>query len=93
MQHKNDWSAQHGHASSFPCTSVGVLMLGTTAWLTWVPGIAGGQQQELTAICNILSAVLAVEHRAIQPHLIQIWQLLWVAAKGGQAYTRPKQRM
>lgn len=40
------------------------------------------QQQELVAACNILSAILSVEHRAVQPHLADIWRLLWLAARG-----------
>ena len=48
-------------------------------------GIAGSSEQrqrELVAVCGILSAILAVEHRAVQPHLAHIWQLLWLAAQG-----------
>ena len=37
---------------------------------------------EVTAICDVLSALLAVEHRAVQPHLSHIWQLLWLVAQG-----------
>lgn len=40
------------------------------------------QQQELVAACNVLSAILSVEHRAVQPHLADIWRLLWLAARG-----------
>lgn len=45
-------------------------------------GTDSAQQQELVAVCNILSAILSVEHRAVQPHLADIWQLLWLAARG-----------
>ncbi len=47
--------------------------------------LAGSSQQrqrELVAVCGVLSAILAVEHRAVQPHLAHIWQLLWLAAQG-----------
>ena len=40
------------------------------------------RQRELVAVCDVLSALLAVEHRAVQPHLNDIWQLLWLAAQG-----------
>ncbi|KAL0041979.1 hypothetical protein WJX79_010815 [Trebouxia sp. C0005] len=39
------------------------------------------RQRELVAVCGVLSAILAVEHRAVQPHLAHIWQLLWLAAQ------------
>lgn len=52
-------------------------------------GIAGSteqRQRELVAVCGVLSAILAVEHRAVQPHLAHIWQLLWLAAQGEQPH-------
>lgn len=59
-------------------------------FLTYDSGVAGGesvQQEELVAVCNILSAILSVEHRAVQPHLAHIWQLLWLAARGEETAT------
>lgn len=40
------------------------------------------RQQDIVAACDVVSAILAVEHRAVQPHLADIWQLLWTAAQG-----------
>ena len=45
-------------------------------------GSSEQRQRELVAVCGALSAILAVEHRAVQPHLAHIWQLLWLAAQG-----------
>ena len=45
-------------------------------------GSSEQRQRELVAVCGVLSAILAVEHRAVQPHLAHIWQLLWLAAQG-----------
>ena len=40
------------------------------------------RQQDLAAVCDVVSAILAVEHRSVQPHLTDIWQMLWLAAEG-----------
>ncbi len=45
-------------------------------------GSSEERQRELVGVCGVLSAILAVEHRAVQPHLAHIWQLLWLAAQG-----------
>lgn len=45
-------------------------------------GSSEKRQRELVAVCGVLSAILAVEHRAVQPHLAHIWHLLWLAAQG-----------
>ncbi|KAL0022263.1 hypothetical protein WJX77_011953 [Trebouxia sp. C0004] len=45
------------------------------------PGSSEHRQCELVAVCGVLSAILAVEHRAVQPHLAHIWHLLWLAAQ------------
>ena len=50
---------------------------------------AQNRQHELVAVCDVLSAILAVEHRAVQPHLSDIWQLLWLAAEGGTCLLAP----
>lgn len=47
------------------------------------PGEA--KQEGANAVCDVLSAVLRVEHRAVQPHLADIWHLLWQAAAGQQS--------
>lgn len=47
------------------------------------PGEA--EQEGVNAVCDVLSAVLRVEHRAVQPHLADIWRLLWQAAAGQQS--------
>lgn len=47
-------------------------------------GLSEANEQDLIAVCDVLSAILAVEHRSVQPHLADIWQLLWQAAAGEQ---------
>ena len=55
--------------------------------LSKVAGVAGTgehKQHNLIAVCDVLSSILTVEHKAVQPHLLNIWQLLWQAAAGQQ---------